>query len=119
MSYVRYAIEAGGALVIPSMRVRNSTDIRLIWNEERAELEYMFDKSHFIASLQKSCPELLLYDSISSIKNYESRQTKDPISLQPESLFEGVSRLKSEHVERWRFKFDDWLHGHVAGFNSL
>lgn len=116
---VRYAIEAGGALVIPRMRVRNSTDIRLIWNEERADLDYMFDKPHFIASLQKSCPELLLYDTIPGIKNYESRQMKDPISFQPESLFKGAFRLKSEHVKEWRLKFDDWLHGHVAAFSSL
>lgn len=105
--------------MIPRMRVRNSTDIRLIWNEERADLDYIFDKQHFITSLQKSCPELLLYDTIPGIKNYESRQTKDPISFRPESLFKDVFRLKSEHVKGWRLNFDDWLHGHVAGFDSL
>jgi hypothetical protein len=121
LNCVRYAIEAGGALVIPRMRVRNSTDIRLIWNEERAELDYMFDKQHFIASLRQSCPELVLYDTIYKIKNYESRQTEEPISLQPEHLFEGVFRLGPEHLEEWRMKFDDWLrvHGHVADINSL
>jgi hypothetical protein len=121
LNCVRYAIEAGGALVIPSMRVRNSTDIRLIWNEERAELDYIFDKQHFISSLRQSCPELLLYDTVYNIKNYESRQTKDPVSLQPENLFEGVFRMESEHLEEWRMRFDDWLRieSHVADISSL
>ncbi|KAI9740131.1 MAG: hypothetical protein M1818_004882 [Claussenomyces sp. TS43310] len=112
LSCLRYAIEAGGAMVMPRIIVRSADNIADIRTDERADIGYMFDRQHFTESLRISCPELHLYDTIHDIPNVES--ANEPIKLLPESIVEGhIPATGLEHPELWRETFYNWLSNHT------
>jgi len=109
LNCVRYAIEAGGTLVMPRIIVRNKKDIINIYTDNRVGMDYLFDKSHFIESLQTSCPQLRIYDEAPAGKT---------VSLLPESL-DRRSKTGLRHPAEWRQRFDQWLQKHPADVVQL
>lgn len=107
LSCIRYAIEAGGALVMPRIVVRSADDIAKIRTDETADIDYMFDREHFRESLRLSCPQLDLYDALDDIPERESAQ--EPLELLPESLLEHIPRTGIENPQEWRKAFYTWL----------
>jgi hypothetical protein len=106
---VRFAIETGGALVMPRIVVRNPEDITEIRTSATTEMAYMFDTQHFVKSLQHACPQLQLYSDISQVN---SSQTRQPEPLQIEDLFDPLPpgpKIWPDHPEEYRPKFYTWL----------
>ncbi|KAI6717458.1 hypothetical protein PZA11_005548 [Diplocarpon coronariae] len=117
LNCVRYAIGAGGALVLPSIALRDVDDMEPgpLEDEEqevkvqrrhgpgRREMDYMFDKNHFVESLRKSCPELVL------IRHMEQTSSDRRRGLLPESLFENIPASGIERPDKWSDKLSVWI----------
>ncbi|KAI9053801.1 hypothetical protein LZ554_002750 [Drepanopeziza brunnea f. sp. 'monogermtubi'] len=136
LNCVRYAIGAGGALVLPSIALREMDDMEPGNSHEdgdgngnkdgveaemqtdfkaqrrngrgRMGLDYMFDKNHFVDSLRKSCPELLL------IRHMEQTTSKRRRNLLPENLFENLPVGGIERPETWSDKLNVWIDKSMA-----
>jgi hypothetical protein len=106
---MRYAISAGASVVIPSIVVRNSSDISKIRTGEKTDLSYMFDVQHFLDSMRLSCPSMKIYPSINHVKNFEKTSARNIISLIPESLVEEVPKTGLSNPSAWRGQFYTWL----------
>lgn len=107
LNCVRYAISAGASLVIPSIVLRNTSDISQIRTGVRTDLSYMFDTQHFLDSIRLSCPPLQIHSSIHDIKDFA--HAHDAISLLPESLVDHVPGTGLANPEAWRGQFYTWL----------
>lgn len=64
LNCVRYAIEAGGELVVPQIRLRNPHDLFDFKTETKVNLTYLFDEDHFVSALKHSCPQLKLHSTL-------------------------------------------------------
>ncbi len=84
LNCVRYAISAGAGLVLPSIVLRDSSDISQIRTGVKTDMSFMFDTLHFVDSLRLSCPSLKVFASMLNIKDFE--HSHNPISLLPEGL---------------------------------
>ncbi|KAH8800413.1 hypothetical protein F5884DRAFT_825069 [Xylogone sp. PMI_703] len=104
---VRYAIAAGASLVIPSIVLRNTSDISHIRTGVTTDLSYMFDTQHFLDSIRLSCPSLQIHASREDIPNFENAH--DAISLLPESLAGHVPSTGLPEPAAWREQFYTWL----------
>jgi hypothetical protein len=107
LNCVRYAISAGAGLVVPSIVLRNSSDISYIRTGVKTDMSFMFDTQHFIESLRLSCPSMPIYNSIPSIPNYEKAHNHIP--LIPESIVGYVPKTGLSQPEEWRSTFYNWL----------
>jgi len=71
LNCVRYAIQAGAGMTLPTIIERNPADITHIWERERVPFDYLFDVPHFVESLELSCPQLRLFNTTMDIPNRE------------------------------------------------
>lgn len=106
LNCVRYTISAGASLVVPSIVLRDTSDIARIRTGVTTELDYMFDVQHFLDSLRLSCPDLQVL-SRSDIKDLE--HMRNAVSLVPESLVKDVPRTGLPQPEAWSEQFYTWL----------
>ncbi|KAK6595616.1 hypothetical protein H4I96_09935 [Botrytis cinerea] len=117
LNCVRYAIGAGGSLVMPNIKLREDIqELNMMPSEEGEKshmgkrhglgwkgLDYMFDADHFKKSLKMSCPELNVIDHMEQTVNERRR------GLLPESLFINRPTSGLEHPEEWQEKLHDWI----------
>ncbi|KAI9729517.1 MAG: hypothetical protein M1818_008489 [Claussenomyces sp. TS43310] len=99
---IRYAIEAGGGLVMPRPVVRAKNLIKT-GTGITTDFEYFFDKKHFISVVKEACPNLKIYES-------EEGLNRLPDVLYPQTLGGEIvmGQIISE-PEWWRERFDVWL----------
>ncbi|KAL0936337.1 uncharacterized protein CTRU02_208552 [Colletotrichum truncatum] len=111
LNCVRYAMLAGGSLVMPQIFVRNESDISVIRTGRRREMDYMFDRRHFVESLNLSCPQLRLFDTLDDAYETLGAPRTWSLGLFPESLVEEdrISSSGIEHPERWKKLLYTWL----------
>ncbi|KAH7364746.1 hypothetical protein BKA65DRAFT_491971 [Rhexocercosporidium sp. MPI-PUGE-AT-0058] len=120
LSCVRFAIGAGASLVLPNIALRD-VDMMAAGDTEaeddkiekrhgpgRQGMDYMFDKNHFVDSLRKSCPELVL------IRHMEQTSSNRRRSLLPESLFPNVPASGIEQPDEWRERLSMWIEKYMA-----
>jgi len=110
LNCVRYAIAAGGSLVVPRITVRE--EYEELMGSNTTELDYMFDMDHFINSLTVSCPQMRVYKAASTITNRQ--HAYGPISLVPESLVKTIPKTGMSQPEEWRGLFYKWISQYVA-----
>jgi hypothetical protein len=128
LNCVRYAMAAGGSLVMPSIALREDDEMGSTHVEDHDEMEethshidkrhgygrqgmeYMFDKNHFVESLRLSCPEMTL------IRDMEGSITDRRRGLLPESLFQNVPTSGIEHPDQWPMKLDAWIDKNMARY---
>jgi hypothetical protein len=106
---IRYAIEAGGGVVLPRPVVRAANLIRT-GTGITADFSYMFDKEHFTKTMAEACPNFKIYESADGLK-------KLPNMLYPQSL--GGPVLYGQVIsqpEHWRERFDIWLRNETTTF---
>lgn len=120
LNCVRYAIGAGGALVLPNIALREVDEDRDHEHDHqsahghshglgrrhgpgRKGMDYMFDAAHFKESLKMSCPELKLINHLEPSANSRRR------GLRPESLFSTPPTTGIEHPEEWQVKLYTWI----------
>jgi hypothetical protein len=118
LNCVRYAIGAGGSLVLPSIAARGHDELDDEPHVERRHgiprqgLEYMFDKNHFADSLRKSCPELVL------IRHMEPVETPRRRGLLPENLFEDIPTTGLKQPEEWPIRLNTWIDKYISKENQ-
>lgn len=105
---VRYAIHGGGAVVMPSMALRNASDITDIETTTEVPLDYMFDRRAFITHLTEGCPGMRIYDRAEDFPSYERRE-KEPLALVGDQFEPNHPREGLRNPEQWRGLFDEWL----------
>jgi hypothetical protein len=128
LNCVRYAMAAGGSLVLPSIALREDDEMgETHANGEKEEemgemsshferrhgygrqgIEYMFDKTHFVESMRLSCPEMPL------IRHMEETITDRRRALLPESIFPNVPTSGIEHPEEWPKRLEAWIEGSMS-----
>jgi hypothetical protein len=112
LNCVRYAIEGGGALVVPSITERNASDIYDIYTQDREGLDYLLDRSAFVSRLSDACPQLTLYDRPDAFPNFSNLQAT--MSLLPGSFDPTHPRTGLREPQKWRESFDKWLVNQTA-----
>jgi len=105
---IRYAIQGGAAIVIPSMALRNPKDLSDIETTTEMPLEYLLDREAFITHLSGGCPGMRIYERAEDFPYYEHR-FGEPLTLigsqfEPDHPREGLT-----HPREWRHSFDEWL----------
>ncbi|KDN60288.1 hypothetical protein CSUB01_12579 [Colletotrichum sublineola] len=112
LNCVRYTMLAGGSLVMPRIFKRNDSDISHIRTGRRQEMEYLFDRQHFINSLRLSCPQLRLYNDTDEVYESLGPARTWSLGLFPESLVdeEKIPSTGIKHPERWQSQLHRWLH---------
>lgn len=117
LNCVRYAISAGASLVMPNIALREVHGDGIMEPHEhldrrhgpgRKGMEYMFDKQHFKASLEMSCPELKL------INHMEQTSSERRRALSPESLFNNHPISGLEHPEEFPPRLETWISQHIS-----
>ncbi|KAI8177087.1 hypothetical protein K4K53_008496 [Colletotrichum sp. SAR 10_77] len=111
LNCVRYTMLAGGSLVMPRIFKRNDSDISHIRTGRRQEMEYLFDRQHFIDSLHLSCPQLRLYNDTDEVYESLGPARTWSLGLFPESLVDedNIPSTGIEHPERWQAQLHRWL----------
>uniref|UniRef100_L2FDL7 Alternative oxidase n=1 Tax=Colletotrichum fructicola (strain Nara gc5) TaxID=1213859 RepID=L2FDL7_COLFN len=101
LNCVRYTMLAGGSLVMPRIFKRNDSDISHIRTGRRQEMEYLFDRQHFIDSLHLSCPQLRLYNDTDEVYESLGPARTWSLGLFPESLVDedNIPSTGIEHPE--------------------
>ncbi|KAJ0162296.1 hypothetical protein CTA2_4786 [Colletotrichum tanaceti] len=113
LNCVRYTMLAGGSLVMPRIVERNDSDISHIRTGRRRQMEYLFDRQHFVDSLRLSCPQLRLYDDTDEVFEALGPARTWSLGLFPESLVdeEHVASTGIANPERWQSQLYRWLDG--------
>ncbi|KXH67656.1 hypothetical protein CSAL01_03579 [Colletotrichum salicis] len=111
LNCVRYTMLAGGSLVMPRIFKRSDSDISHIRTGRRQEIEYLFDREHFINSLHLSCPQLRLYNDTDEVYESLGPARTWSLGLFPESLVdeEQIASTGIEHPEKWQSQLHQWL----------
>ncbi|KAK0378428.1 hypothetical protein CLIM01_04203 [Colletotrichum limetticola] len=111
LNCVRYTMLAGGSLVMPRIFKRNDSDISHIRTGRRQEMEYLFDRQHFIDSLHLSCPQLRLYNDTDEVYESLGPARTWSLGLFPESLVdeEHIASTGIERPQKWRSQLYRWL----------
>ncbi|KAI3399780.1 hypothetical protein diail_5576 [Diaporthe ilicicola] len=105
---VRFAMQAGAALVLPQILVRDD-DIANFKTQNATDFGYMFDTQHFYTSMQQSCPEMTIYPTLhDAIERHNYTGQVDRLRFQPESLT-GNGLIQTD---MWRDRFYAWLEQH-------
>lgn len=108
---VRFAMQAGAALVLPQILVRDD-DITKYVTKTANDFSYMFDTQHFYTSMQQSCPEMTIHPTLDDVvKSGNHTDDLNRLRFQAESLT-GDGLIKTEI---WREKFYAWLEQQQAG----
>jgi GDP-fucose protein O-fucosyltransferase len=108
LNCVRYAIEGGGALVVPSIAKRNASGISNINTKDMEGMGYLFDRNTFITRLSRSCPELHLLEQLEDFDSFSNLQKT--LTLVPRSLEDKpLKRTGLRRPGAWRDSFDKWL----------
>ncbi|KAB5578091.1 hypothetical protein GE09DRAFT_540204 [Coniochaeta sp. 2T2.1] len=105
---IRYAIHAGAAVVVPSMALRNASDITDIETTIEVPLDYMFDREHFATRLSTGCPGIRIYNRADDFPSYQQR-VREPLSLVGDQFEPDHPPRGLQHPQQWRQFFDDWL----------
>ncbi|KAG8169474.1 hypothetical protein KVR01_000219 [Diaporthe batatas] len=112
---VRYAINGGGALVVPSIALRNPSDLTDIETTNEVPLDYLLERDAFVRHLEAGCPGMRIYDRAEDFPGYDQRVEVDLTGdqFEPNHPREGL-RFPRE----WRRFFDEWLAGE-KGVSSI
>ncbi|CAK7206487.1 hypothetical protein SEUCBS139899_009283 [Sporothrix eucalyptigena] len=105
---IRYAIHGGGALVVPSIALRNSKDLKDIETAIEMPLEYLLERETFKKYLTAGCPQMKIYDHVEDVPFYSQRQGQ-PLQLLGDQFEPDHPRTGLRHPRAWRQNFDGWL----------
>ncbi|KAK9776574.1 hypothetical protein AB5N19_11119 [Seiridium cardinale] len=105
---IRYAINGGGAIVVPSMALRNASDISDIETTTEVPLDYLLDREAFVTHLSEGCPGMQIYDRAADFPFYQQR-VGEPLTLIGDQFEPDHPREGLRHPREWRHFFDEWL----------
>ncbi|KAK6065574.1 alternative oxidase [Seiridium cupressi] len=105
---IRYAINGGGAIVVPSMAMRNASDISDIETTTEVPLDYLLVREAFVKHLSEGCPGMQIYDRAADFPFYQQR-VGEPLTLIGDQFEPDHPREGLRHPREWRRFFDEWL----------
>ncbi|KAK2016091.1 hypothetical protein LZ32DRAFT_601671 [Colletotrichum eremochloae] len=105
---IRYAINGGGAIVIPSMALRNAKDITDIETTTEVPLDYLLDHEAFVTHLTNGCPGMRVYERAEDFPFYD-RRIGEPLSLLGDQFEPDHPKEGLRYPRKWRQFFDEWL----------
>ncbi|KAI1852958.1 hypothetical protein JX265_012847 [Neoarthrinium moseri] len=105
---IRYAIHGGGAVVIPSITLRNAGDLSDIESGKQMSLDYLLDREAFITHLTEGCPGMHLYERAEDFPYY-SQRAREPLTIVGDQFEPIHPREGLRHPREWRNFFDNWL----------
>ncbi|KAI9047604.1 hypothetical protein LZ554_008317 [Drepanopeziza brunnea f. sp. 'monogermtubi'] len=116
LSCVRYAMAAGGSLVVPRIVVGGGYGGQGgklgVGKGNSTDMAYLFDTAHFVESLRLSCPQMRVYRTAFNIKDGEN--ATGPVFLQPETLIQESFGEGERFAEGWKKSFYAWLKQYQA-----
>lgn len=103
---VRHAINAGAALAVPAVNLRNPADLADIETDDEVPLSYLMDHDAFVARLARACPSMRVYDRPADFPAYDQRVVVDLVGdqFEPHHPPEGL-----RHPREWRRHMDAYL----------
>lgn len=103
---VRHAINAGAALVVPTINLRNPNDLADIETDNEVPLSYLMDHDAFVARLTQGCPGMRLYERAEDFPHWDRRIDVPLVGTQfePDHPREGLA-----HPRAWRSQLDAYL----------
>lgn len=103
---VRHAINAGAAIVVPSINLRNPKDLADIETNNEVPLSYLMDHDVFVARLSQGCPGMRIYERAEDFPSYDQRVDVELVGdqFEPNHPREGL-----QHPREWRRNFDEYL----------
>jgi hypothetical protein len=105
---IRYAIHGGGAVVVPSMALRNASDLSDIETANEVPLEYLLDREAFLTHLSEGCPGMRIYERVEDFPFYDQR-VGEPVILVGDQFEPDHPREGLRYPREWRRFFDEWL----------
>ena len=107
---IRYAIHGGGALVIPSIALRNKDDLKDIETATEMPLDYLLERDTFRQRLQQGCPGLVLYDRVEDFSHYSiNNDNVQRLHVLGDQFEPDHPPTGLRHPRAWRRVFDAWL----------
>ncbi|KAI9732721.1 MAG: hypothetical protein M1818_007455 [Claussenomyces sp. TS43310] len=103
---VRFAIEAGAALVVPEIEARKISDISSLEGNGDVTFDTFFDRPHFMSTLQRDCPQMQLIDDQDNL--WDRPTTGEPLGLRADDL-DRTEWFILRDPALWRSEFDKWL----------
>lgn len=103
---VRHAINAGAALVVPAINLRNPKDLADIETDNEVPLSYLMDHDAFVARLTRGCPGMRVYERAEDFPAYDRRVEVELVGdqFEPDHPPQGL-----QHPREWRAHFDAYL----------
>lgn len=103
---VRHAINAGAAIVVPSINLRNPKDLADIETNNEVPLSYLMDHDIFVARLSQGCPGMRIYERAEDFPSYDQHVDVELVGdqFEPDHPREGL-----QHPREWRRNFDAYL----------
>jgi hypothetical protein len=114
---VRYAINGGGAVVVPSMALRNAKDITDIETTTEVPIEHLLDRDAFVTRLSEGCPGMRVYERAEDFPFYNQPTTKT-LSLVGDQFEPNHPREGLRNPREWRRFFDQWLENQSVRIRS-
>lgn len=111
LTCIRYAMESGASLVMPTIRKRDEKHRSDLFTDRRP-FSYMFDQDHFTEAMEEYCPQMKLVNSLHALP---ATLHKVEHTIVPKGLanlgkhdgtgLDGVNR----YAGTFRTDFDEWL----------
>lgn len=107
LTCLRFAIEAGGDFVIPTIQSRSETDLSILDIGESLGFDSMFDEAHLKKTLKRFCPGMKVYGSTDKIQTDQDSVFLAPLDLVRNHQDTWV--LTENEARSWNGYFEKWL----------
>ncbi|GKT55286.1 alternative oxidase [Colletotrichum tofieldiae] len=105
---IRFAIEAGAALVLPQIVSRSEDDIKAVNGRSGVPLDYYFDVDHLHHVLTTYCPQMKVYGSMNDLYNVPEATDALQFSIS-DTTDDWVNGTVMANPHRWHQKFHDFI----------
>ena len=67
LSCIRYAMDAGAGLIIPTISRRSDGDLSSLRNGT-VDMDHIFDQERFVSRMKLACPQMKLYKNVEELE---------------------------------------------------
>ncbi len=109
LTCIRYSIEAGATgLVMPQIESRSEENLSSLFRGPKP-FSYFFDEQHFRTALTASCPQIVIYDNISSIPHLSDARAEKITPKDFGSRGGCDQRDLNRHTDLFGAQFHAWI----------
>lgn len=112
LTCIRYAIDAGATqLIMPRIQKRSQEHLGKLFTTTYQPFEYFFDREHFLQSMQTSCPQIKIFNTLEEIPNAAKLLKIEEFF--PKDLNDDYDRRDkrgaNKHLDMFHTEFHKWL----------